>query len=127
MTIVSIRTRLWHLLKAEIKSNLIFIIKMANSSSSSKYQKQARAKRNYSYSNNNQTATPNKIKKYYSALELEQGAKQSEVKAAYIKLVKKYHPDKFQDEEKKQLATELLQKINEAYAEVNEHLLQTAS
>jgi len=123
---VGIRSRLWRLVKAEIKSNLIFIIKMANSSSSSKYKKQARAKRNYNYSNNNQTATPSKIKKYYSALELNQGANQSEVKAAYIKLVKKYHPDKFQDEEKKQLATELLQKINEAYAEVNEHLLQTS-
>jgi len=119
---VGIRTRLWRLVKAEIKSNLIYIIKMTSGSTSNYRQ---RAKRNYKYSGNTQTKSPSKIEKYYAALELKKDAKHSEVKAAYIKLVKKYHPDKFQDEEKKQLATELLQKINEAYAEINEHLQAT--
>jgi len=113
------------LLKAELKSNLIYIIRMTNSYSSTRTREKARAKRNYKYSGSSQTRKVTKIEKYYAALELKQDAKPHEVKSAYIKLVKKYHPDKFQDEEKKQLATELLQKINEAYAAINEHLQAT--
>lgn len=125
---MSIRTRLWRLVKAEIKNNIVYLIRISNGYGSTRAK--ARANRTYYDSDkkrrNQYSKATTKIEKYYAALELKKDASHSEVKKAYIKLVKKYHPDKFQDEEKKQLATELLQKINEAYAEINEHLLQTA-
>ncbi|MCA9836803.1 MAG: DnaJ domain-containing protein [Trueperaceae bacterium] len=56
-----------------------------------------------------------KVKHYYSVLELPYGASTTEIKQAYKRLMKIYHPDKFQNLEKKQAANSLVQKINEAY------------
>lgn len=42
-------------------------------------------------------------------------ATQEEIRAAYLALVKKYHPDKYQDASLKELAGERLKEINEAY------------
>lgn len=61
------------------------------------------------------------LKHYYKVLELPYGAKPSEVKQAYKRLMKTYHPDKFQTKEKKALATELVKKINEAYQLILKH------
>jgi len=53
---------------------------------------------------------------YYANLELPYGANFSEIKIAYKKLLKKYHPDKFYNDEKKlQLAQEVVTKLNLAY------------
>lgn len=51
----------------------------------------------------------------YKVLGVSEGASQEEIRAAYLKLVKKYHPDKYVDNPLKELATEKLKEINEAY------------
>ncbi|HML36669.1 MAG TPA: DnaJ domain-containing protein [Bacillota bacterium] len=48
-------------------------------------------------------------------LGIKEGASQEEIKAAYREQVKKYHPDKYQDNPLQDLAEEKLQEINEAY------------
>ena len=51
----------------------------------------------------------------YEVLGIREGASQEEIKAAYREQVKKYHPDKHQDNPLQELAEEKLQEINEAY------------
>jgi len=51
----------------------------------------------------------------YKVLGIEEGATQEEIRAAYLALVKKYHPDRYVDNPLKELATEKLKEINEAY------------
>jgi molecular chaperone DnaJ len=51
----------------------------------------------------------------YEVLEIKQGASPEEVKQAYRELVKKYHPDKYNDNPLKDLAEEKMREINEAY------------
>lgn len=59
----------------------------------------------------------NKIeKKYYRILELEYGSDFNSIKKAYKRLLKKYHPDLFQNKpEKLKSAQEVTKQINEAY------------
>jgi uncharacterized protein with LGFP repeats len=53
---------------------------------------------------------------YYADLELPVGAPFADVKKAYRRMVKLYHPDLFQHDAKKQdIAKEVTRKINEAY------------
>ena len=55
-------------------------------------------------------------KQYYAALELPYGASFEEIKAAYKRLIKQYHPDRFpNDPDKHKAAVELSQKLNLAY------------
>ena len=55
-------------------------------------------------------------KKYYKILELEYGSKFESIKKSYKKLLKKYHPDLFQNKpEKLKSAQEVTRQINEAY------------
>ncbi|MDR2131723.1 MAG: J domain-containing protein [Clostridiales Family XIII bacterium] len=51
----------------------------------------------------------------YEILGIKEGASKEEIKAAYKAQVKKYHPDKHQDNPLYELAEEKLQEINEAY------------
>lgn len=51
----------------------------------------------------------------YKVLEVSENATQEEIRAAYLSLVKKYHPDKYTDTPLKELANEKLKEINEAY------------
>ncbi|MGN0660070.1 MAG: J domain-containing protein [Emergencia sp.] len=51
----------------------------------------------------------------YEVLGLKPGASEAEIKAAYKELVKKYHPDKYQNNPLADLAEEKMQEINEAY------------
>ncbi len=51
----------------------------------------------------------------YEILGVREGASQEEIKAAYRELVKKYHPDRHQDNPLYELAEEKLREINEAY------------
>lgn len=51
----------------------------------------------------------------YEVLGLKPGASEAEIKAAYKELVKKYHPDKYQNNPLADLAEEKLQEVNEAY------------
>ncbi len=64
-----------------------------------------------------------KIASHYKVLELEEGASWDEVREAYRRLIKTYHPDKFGlDPEKQEAANEIMQGLNEAYAALEEHL-----
>ncbi len=51
----------------------------------------------------------------YEVLGVKEGASQEEIKAAYREQVKKYHPDKYQNNPLYELAEEKLQEVNEAY------------
>lgn len=77
---------------------------------------------NNHYSNKKNTTTNQDISKAYRILELKPGASQQEIKAAYRRLVKKHHPDKFAskgDEAMKQAEIKF-QYINEAYELLSE-------
>lgn len=63
----------------------------------------------------NSTA-PDKEAAYYAALELHKGADYVQIKAAYKRLMKQYHPDRFHGQpEKQKAAQQVSQKLNEAY------------
>lgn len=51
----------------------------------------------------------------YEVLGIREGASKEEIRAAYKEQVKKYHPDRHQDNPLYELAEEKLQEINEAY------------
>lgn len=51
----------------------------------------------------------------YKVLGVSENATQEEIRAAYLELVKKYHPDKYIDNPLKELASEKLKEINQAY------------
>ena len=63
-------------------------------------------------------------KKYYKILELEYGSDFSSIKKAYKRLLKKYHPDLFQNKpEKLKSAQEVTRQINEAYTYFDRKIL----
>ena len=51
----------------------------------------------------------------YEVLGISENASEEEIKRAYKELVKKYHPDKYQNNPLADLAEEKLQEVNEAY------------
>ena len=63
----------------------------------------------------------------YKVLGVNEGASNEEIRAAYLSLVKKYHPDKYTDPDMKQLANEKLKEINEAYDQLTKNPGKTAS
>lgn len=64
-----------------------------------------------------------KIRRYYANLELPYGATAAEVRAAYRRLVRRYHPDKHQaDTEAAKVATEITQKLRVAHDGLLAHL-----
>jgi curved DNA-binding protein CbpA len=62
----------------------------------------------------------------YSILGLKPGALPDEVKKAYRKLVKIWHPDQFPHPQKKQEAEAQIKLINEAYNQLKSHLPNSA-
>lgn len=51
----------------------------------------------------------------YKVLGVSESASQEEIRAAYLSLVKKYHPDKYRDSDLKEIANDKLMEVNEAY------------
>ncbi|MEM7674920.1 MAG: J domain-containing protein [Myxococcota bacterium] len=59
---------------------------------------------------------PAKIQRYYANLELPVGAAADEVKAAYRRLMRRYHPDRHANDPKRaQVATQVAQELRTAY------------
>ena len=56
-----------------------------------------------------------KYKDYYETLGLKRDATEAEIKSAYRKLARKYHPDNYSDPSIAELAAERMKEINEAY------------
>ncbi len=54
----------------------------------------------------------------YVVLGVSRGATEEEVKAAYKELVKKYHPDQYQNNPLQDVASEKMAEVNEAYDEI---------
>ena len=52
---------------------------------------------------------------FYTLLNVERDADQEEIRRAYRRLCRIYHPDRYQDERKQKTATEFFRKIQEAY------------
>jgi DnaJ-domain-containing protein 1 len=64
-----------------------------------------------------------KIAEYYKVLDLPDGADFPQVKTAYRKLMRKYHPDRHHGNPKKlKAATELSVRVTQAYNALEEHL-----
>ncbi len=64
--------------------------------------------------------TNDKNKVFYEILEIKPGASQDEIKQAYKRLVKKWHPDLFFNQPQLQFsAQERFKKINEAYKKLS--------
>jgi DnaJ-class molecular chaperone len=62
-------------------------------------------------------------KRWYRTLELEPGADLDEVRRAYRRLLKQYHPDRFATEpEKQRAATEVTRRLTEAYNGLTRYL-----
>ena len=57
-------------------------------------------------------------KNTYEVLGVREDATDEEIKEAYRALARKYHPDKYIDEGLKEMATEKMKTINEAYEEI---------
>jgi DnaJ-domain-containing protein 1 len=75
------------------------------------------------HSRRGQDPIPPEIARYYANLELPVGASADEVRAAYKRLMRRYHPDHHHtDSGRNQAATELARELRVAYESVLEHL-----
>lgn len=68
-------------------------------------------------------AISSEIARYYANLELPVGSSADEVRAAYKRLMRRYHPDRHHaDDEKAKVATQLAQELRVAYESLLRHL-----
>ena len=63
-----------------------------------------------------------KYQEYLEIMNLNQNYSIDELKNNYKTLIKKYHPDKYEGNELRELAEEKLKKVNEAYSFLKERL-----
>ena len=101
---------LFNRIKNIIKSNINFGKEVDIEVDMNKYE-------DFYFQDSKETQKDNSLeKRYYKILELEYGVDFKEIKRAYKKLLKKYHPDLFiNNPQKLETAQKLTKKINEAY------------
>jgi curved DNA-binding protein CbpA len=63
---------------------------------------------------------------YYSILEVNSTATESEIKRSYLKLAQKYHPDRYTDPEEKKKANDQFSRITEAHRILSDEKLRQA-
>lgn len=107
-------------IKNIVKSNLNFEkeIQIDSEFEDSVLNKKVRYENSSNYNETNEEiSTPKTLEEEcYAVLELEYGASFDKIKSAYRKLLKKYHPDLYQNNpEKLKIAIDLTKKINDAY------------
>jgi preprotein translocase subunit Sec63 len=112
---MSIAGRLWRILKAEFNSRV-------GRYDYSRGDNKSWSDESYTSRNPNMSTEESRRAQYYRMLELPNGAPLYNVKASYKRLMKKYHPDRYQSDEQRATATELVKKLNEAYAYLEKHL-----
>uniref|UniRef100_A0A7C4X7Y7 J domain-containing protein n=1 Tax=candidate division WOR-3 bacterium TaxID=2052148 RepID=A0A7C4X7Y7_UNCW3 len=65
------------------------------------------------------------MENYYILLGVSMNASQTEIKNAYLRLARQYHPDKFTDEAEKKKANEMFSKITAAYRVLSDEKLRS--
>jgi preprotein translocase subunit Sec63 len=113
---MSIAGRLWRILKTEFNSRL------GRFEQHSRQSGESWTDESYTSRKPNVSTEEAKRAQYYRMLELPNGAPLYNVKASYKRLMKKYHPDRFQSDEQRATATELVKRLNEAYAYLEKYL-----
>ena len=77
-----------------------------------------RARSQYSHASQRATA-PDELRTDYGNLEVSPGASMEEVRKAYKRIIRQYHPDRYANDPKKlAYATEITQKINQSYQRI---------
>jgi hypothetical protein len=112
---MSIAGRLWRILKTEFNSRL-------GRFEHSKQGGESWTDERYTSRKPKVSTEEAKRAQYYRMLELPNGAPLYNVKASYKRLMKKYHPDRFQNDDQRATATELVKRLNEAYGYLEKDL-----
>ena len=109
--------RLYNVARASLYS---FILREKEGSAYDTEDREFVQNRSDTYDNNLDPLTS-----YYANLELQPGASRVQVKQAWRRLLKRYHPDLHSvDPEKRKIATELTGHLNEAYHIWDKELLK---
>lgn len=117
---MSIAQRLFNLARAEISSVQNRVINKIQSKSYSYGDKESSEDETQADATGADEKVDDKkaeqLRQYYANLELPPGADWPEVKSAYRRLMRKYHPDRHRDNpEEQRISTELSQKLRVAY------------
>lgn len=115
---MSIPSRIWRLIRSEVNSRLGNFGPSQQPSYDYDETYNWQEPEDTTYEDASFKDEGSRLIQYYRVLELPNGASLEEVRGAYKTLMKKYHPDKFQDPQKRAEATELVKKINGAYTEL---------
>ncbi|MBN1524819.1 MAG: J domain-containing protein [Spirochaetales bacterium] len=100
------------------------------------YQKKQRPSESSSSSHSDKSSSqgsqrqqvPNTLKQDYANLKVPFGASLKDVREAYKKLLRQYHPDRHaRDPEKFKMATEITSKINQSYQNIEDYLKKTGN
>jgi hypothetical protein len=62
------------------------------------------------------SAFPQEALKYYANLELPAGANSADIRRAYRRLIRRYHPDQFSQPAQREAAEAVVRQLNAAYA-----------
>lgn len=124
---MSLAQRLFNIARAELNSAQTRIVDKISSLSSGYKDKtgvnSGSDEEKFSPQDAHNNAHQEKLRQYYANLELPDGADWPQVKSAYRRLMRKYHPDRHRDNpEQQRISTELTQKLRVAYEALRKEL-----